>query len=86
MGRLRVPTITAADLVVSKLLAGRPKDIEDVRGILAQQAGKLDARHIRTLLRDIEQAIDQSDLVSLFETLQRERKPARTPADRKRRA
>ena len=33
-GGLRVPMMSPEDLVVTKVLAGRPKDLEDVRGVL----------------------------------------------------
>ena len=38
---VRVPVAAAEDLVVMKILAGRPKDIEDVKAIVAAQGGKL---------------------------------------------
>jgi predicted nucleotidyltransferase len=34
IGSMVVPVISPEDLVATKILAGRPKDIEDVRGIL----------------------------------------------------
>jgi predicted nucleotidyltransferase len=37
IGGVRVPVMSPEDLVVTKILAGRPKDIEDVRGILAER-------------------------------------------------
>ena len=37
-----VPVISPDDLIVTKVLAGRPKDIEDVRGVLRDRASSLD--------------------------------------------
>ncbi|HEY3203078.1 MAG TPA: nucleotidyl transferase AbiEii/AbiGii toxin family protein [Thermoanaerobaculia bacterium] len=67
LGGVTVPVISAEDLIVTKILAGRPKDIEDVRGILSERLEKLDLRHIRRLLRLLEEAIGQRDLRPLFQ-------------------
>jgi hypothetical protein len=61
-GNVRVGTtdvrfITPEDLVVHKLLAGRPRDLEDVRSIVARQP-KLDRRHVERSLRDLEAAVE----------------------------
>lgn len=61
------PVISPEDLVVTKILAGRPKDLEDVRGVLAERSGRLDLDRIRTVLRLLEEALGQSDLLPLFE-------------------
>jgi hypothetical protein len=62
-----VPVISAEDLIVTKLLAGRAKDIEDVRGVLAERGGSLRLDQIRTTLTMLETALGQSDLLRLFE-------------------
>jgi len=62
-----IPVIAPEDLVVTKVLAGRPKDLEDVRGILAERRDRLDAEAIRATLRRLEEALGQSDLLPLFE-------------------
>lgn len=64
---VRVPVAAAEDLVVMKVLAGRPKDLEDVKSIVAAQGGKLDVEDIRGTLRLVEEALSQSDLVPAFE-------------------
>ena len=66
VGGATVPVISAEDLIVTKMLAGRPKDIEDVRGILRALLDKLDLRRVRRLLRLLERAIGQDDLASGF--------------------
>ena len=43
----KIPVISAEDLILYKLLAGRTKDIDDVREIFASQKGKLDMKYIR---------------------------------------
>ena len=62
-----MPVISPEDLVVTKVLAGRPKDLEDVRGILRQTGARLESERIRSLLGSLEAALDRSDLRSLFE-------------------
>lgn len=67
IGGVRVPVISPEDLVVTKVLAGRPKDLEDVRGILRQTGAGFDLERVRSLLAGLEAALDRSDLRPLFE-------------------
>jgi hypothetical protein len=62
-----VPVIAPEELVVTKILAGRPKDLEDVRGILQARGAEFDVSRARTLLRTLEAALDQSDLAPVLE-------------------
>ena len=62
-----VPVTSPEDLIVMKVLAGRPKDVEDIVAILASQSGRVEVAVIRGLLQDLESALGQSDLVPLFE-------------------
>ena len=68
---VRVPMIAAEDLIVTKVLAGRPKDLEDAQGILAAQGADLDADAVRTTLAMLEDALGVSDLLPVFERLNR---------------
>jgi hypothetical protein len=65
---ISVPVARAEDLVVMKILAARPKDIEDIVVILAAQRRTFDDAQVRQLLVTLEEALDQSDLVSVFDT------------------
>ncbi len=56
-----VPVAHATDLVVMKILAGRGKDLDDVRALLA--SGNVDVAEARDLLRQLEEALEQSDLL-----------------------
>jgi hypothetical protein len=56
-----VPVAHATDLVVMKVLAGRGKDLDDVRALLA--SGDVDVDEAEDLLRQLEEALGQSDLV-----------------------
>ena len=63
---VRVPVARAEDLIVMKVLAGRDKDLTDVEAVLLAQR-ELDLDLVYETLRVLEQALDQSDLVPLFE-------------------
>jgi hypothetical protein len=67
IGGITIPVISPEDLIVTKLLAGRPKDIEDIRGVLRERLGVLDVEGIRSTLRLLEEALSQSDLQPLFD-------------------
>jgi hypothetical protein len=64
---VRVPVASAEDVVVMKVLAGRPKDQEDVVAIAAAQGNALDERAVRGTLVALEEALAQNDLVPAFE-------------------
>lgn len=65
IGGVEIPVISPEDLIVAKVLAGRTKDLEDVRGILSER--RLDLAQIRDTLRLLEEALGQSDLLPAFE-------------------
>jgi hypothetical protein len=64
---VRVPVASAEDVMVMKVLAGRPKDVEDIVAIAAAYGDDLDVRYLRNTLRIVEQALAQSDLLPLLE-------------------
>lgn len=67
VGGVIVPVIGPEELVVTKILAGRSKDLDDVQGILIAQEGALDLGRVRELIRLLQAAIDQADLLPSFE-------------------
>jgi hypothetical protein len=78
MGDTVIPVISPEDLIATKILAGRPKDIEDVRGILRERLSTLDLESIRSTLALLEGALGQSDFRPSFEReLAREEEQAR---------
>jgi hypothetical protein len=64
---VRVPVASAEDIVVMKLLAGRAKDVDDVVAILAAHPDDLDLDLVRSTLRMLEEALDQTDLLPALE-------------------
>jgi hypothetical protein len=67
VGTARVPVISPEDLIATKILAGRAKDLEDVQGVLRERGANLDLDSIRSTLTLLEEALGQSDLRPLFE-------------------
>jgi hypothetical protein len=64
-----VPVIELSDLVIAKVLAGRPKDLDDARALWRLHRHEMDPHRIRRTLHLLEDALSQSDLVSSFVTL-----------------
>lgn len=60
---------TAADLIVHKIIAGRPRDLEDVAGVIAKNPN-LDRVWIVKILQEFEQELDEP-LVERFEEIWR---------------
>lgn len=60
-----VPVAHATDLVVMKVLAGRGKDLDDVRALLA--GGDVDLTEVRDLLGQLQEALGHADLLPLLE-------------------
>jgi len=62
-----VPVISPEDLLITKILAGRAKDVDDIRGILRMRLTSLDLGYVSATLAGIESALGQSDLQPLLE-------------------
>ena len=74
----RVPIATVEDLVTMKILAGRPKDLDDAKGMLQARSEEIDLDHVRRMLQLLEEALSQSDLIPQLEQLiRREKRSAR---------
>jgi hypothetical protein len=71
VGTIEVPVISREHLIVTKLLASRPKDLEDVRELIAVSGDELAVDEIEDLLDQLEQALGQSDLRARFRELRR---------------
>ncbi len=64
-----VPVVDVSDLVILKVLAARPKDLDDVAALLRVQGERIDDTRVRHVLALLEGALGQSDLISEFERL-----------------
>jgi hypothetical protein len=68
---LRVPTIHPEDLMIAKILAGRPKDLGDAHGLWRARGPEMDERRIASVLKLLEEALGQSDLTPAFDAIRR---------------
>ncbi len=60
---------SAEDLVIQKIFSGRPRDIEDVRGILIKKIQQLDINYIRETLKKFDEALSTDRFTREFEGL-----------------
>lgn len=65
----RVPVAAAVDLVISKLIAGRPRDLEDVRGVLA--VNPVDMDEVRAVLEALDRALGTTEFSARLDDLAR---------------
>jgi hypothetical protein len=70
VGGTVVPLIDLEDLIIAKVLAARPKDLEDASSLWRLRGHELDAGRIGGTLRLLEEALSQSDLLPAFESIQ----------------
>jgi hypothetical protein len=61
-----VPVVTAEDLLVMKILAGRPQDEQDARGIVTVQKDRLDWDYCLRLAGELGEALGQNLVASLI--------------------
>jgi hypothetical protein len=73
-----VPVASPEDVIVMKILAGRDKDLDDIRAVIAAQGSSLDAGYVRDTLRSLEAALGQADLLPMFELALRRANSVRT--------
>jgi len=69
IGSVAVKVITPEDLVIHKITSERPRDLEDIPGVLMRQSGKLDLRYIRKWLKTIDTANTGAGLLKKFNRL-----------------
>lgn len=67
IGGTQVPVIDRSDLIIAKILSGRPKDLDDVRALWYLHGREMDTDRIRRTLQLLEEALGQSDLCRSFE-------------------
>lgn len=60
---VEVPVACAEDVVTMKILAGRPRDLDDAVAVLAAQGSGIDVARIRDTLGMLEEGLGQSDLL-----------------------
>lgn len=58
---------SAEDLIIHKAAAGRPRDLEDIAGVINRQGSKLDVNYIRGWLREFSLILETDEVVNRFE-------------------
>lgn len=69
LGGVRVPILSPEDVIITKLLAGRPQDLLDVRGLLDLRREALELGRIRGVLGELDDALGDVELVAAFDAL-----------------
>jgi hypothetical protein len=70
LGRTRVKFASLEDVVIHKLIAGRPRDLEDIKSILIKNPG-YDSGYLERWLKDFEDSLGQG-LLDLFRNVLKE--------------
>lgn len=65
--RIRIPR--PEDLVIYKMVAARPRDLDDVEGLLAIHGGTMDLDRVRTTVGEFAGLLEAPDRVELLEAL-----------------
>lgn len=63
VGRVSIPVASATHLLVMKVLAARPKDLEDATSLLGALRGEIDEPEVDHIVRAIAEAIGEDDAV-----------------------
>ncbi len=60
---------TAEDLIVHKIISSRPRDREDIQGIVQRQGNGLDRSYLAPIIRELAAALDQPDIFDFYRSL-----------------
>lgn len=63
---LHVRLCSPEDLILYKLISTRPRDCDDIAGIVRRQGSALDTRYIEEVLLQFEEALDDSTLLAAW--------------------
>jgi len=72
IGGRTVRVCTAEDLVLHKIISDRPRDIEDVCGIVRRMGGKLDRAYLDPKVAALAEAMERPEIAERWRTMLRE--------------
>ena len=72
IGETSVPFATAEDLILHKLFAGRPRDLEDVRGVVARKGHALDWSYVELWAHEFSVVEGRENLPELIRSIKAE--------------
>jgi hypothetical protein len=72
LGGVVVPVVSPEDLIAMKILAGRPKDLEDVRGVVRACGERLDVSRVREVVKAFVEATGEKKLEGRLERVLRD--------------
>jgi hypothetical protein len=64
-----VPVCAPEDLIIQKVIAGRPRDWQDIEGILIEQHGKLDREYMEEWLGQFAEVLEQPSMLSQYNSI-----------------
>lgn len=67
----RVPFATAEDLIIHKLFAGRPRDLEDIEGIVRRKGSNLDWDYLATWAEEFAAIPGRDEMPEMLRRLKR---------------
>ena len=76
-----IRTCSAEDLLVHKLIAGRPRDVADVEGIVVRQFGRLHVDRVRRVVAAFAELKEDAELGRSFENALTKAERARSTPD-----
>ena len=62
----RVRLCTSEDLVLHKLASERPRDLDDVEGVIVRQRTAIDRGYLDPLVRSLSEALDRPDILAHY--------------------
>lgn len=74
-GSLRLPVASAEDLVVFKIVAARPVDLDDAKALIALYPN-IDRARVRARVRELTELMDEPERLAVLEQLLREIAPS----------
>jgi len=75
VGGANVPFATAEDLIIHKLFAARPRDLEDAAGVVRRKGADLDWDYLRAWCEEFATVEGREGMLSSLEALRRELDP-----------